>query len=142
MEVKYKEKWKQKAQKNYLCLKLALKLEVSYLAWAVLGAGLWSVVNGILHDIFVLRSEYGKKYDRELLRLLMDGHVLITCGAIQAFSFTGIEKQDNSGYIMAGIASLSLLIYCAMIWKFLKSVATIPINAAILTLLIISFAAK
>jgi hypothetical protein len=43
---------------------------------------------------------------------------------------------------MAGIASLSLLVYCAMIWKFLKSVFTILINATVLILLIISFVAK
>lgn len=115
---------------------------MSYLAWVVLGAGLWAVINGILHDIFVLRSDYGKKYDRELLRLLMDGHVLITCGVIQAFSYPGIDKHENWAYYMVGIAAISLLIYCAMIWKFLKSVFTIVINAAVLTLLIVSFVAK
>jgi len=115
---------------------------VSYIAWVVLGAGCWATINGILHDIFVLRSEYGKKYDRELLRLLMDGHVLITCGLIQAFSYPGILRHENWAYCMAGIASISLLIYCAMIWKFLKSVVTILINAAVLILLIISFVAK
>jgi len=35
-----------------------------------------------------------------------------------------------------------LLIYCAMIWKFLKSIATILINATVLILLIVSFVAK
>ncbi len=115
---------------------------MSYLGYVFIGAGLWSVINGILHDIFVLRSEYGKKYDRELLRLLMDGHVLITCGAIQVCSYSGLEKHENWAYLIAGIATLSLLIYCGMIWKFLKSVVTILINAAVLTLLIISFVSK
>ncbi|HTB30911.1 MAG TPA: hypothetical protein VK808_02735, partial [Bacteroidia bacterium] len=100
------------------------------------------VVNGILHDIFVLRSDYGKKYDRELLRLLMDGHVLITCGAIQAISCISFDGPSKLAYYMAGIATISLLIYCAMIWKFLKSVVTILINLALLTLLIISFVSK
>ncbi len=115
---------------------------MSYLEWIVLGAGLWAVINGLLHDIFVLRSDYGKKYDRELLRLLMDGHVLITCGAIQAVSYMGIQAHHNWAYCMAGIATMSLLIYCAMIWKFLKSIATIFINATVLILLIVSFVAK
>ncbi len=115
---------------------------MSYLSLVVLGAGVWAVVNGILHDIFVLRSDYGKKYDRELLRLLMDGHVLITCGAIQACSYFGFEKHESWPFYIAGIATISLLIYCAMIWKFLKSVVTILINAAVLTLLIISFVSK
>ena len=115
---------------------------MSYLSWVVLGAGLWSLINGILHDVFVLRSDYGKKFDRELLRLLMDGHVLITCGAIQAYSYLGFEHHEKWAYIVAGIATISLLIYCAMIWKFLKSVFTIVINAAVLTLLIVSFVTK
>jgi hypothetical protein len=115
---------------------------VSFLACAVLGAGLWAFINGLLHDIFVLQSEHAKQYDRNLLRLLMDGHVLITCGMIQACSFSGIARQENWGYFMAGIACISLLVYCAMIWKFLKSVFTILINAVVLTLLIISFVAK
>ena len=115
---------------------------MSYLTWAVFAAGLWSVVNGILHDIFVLRSDYGKKFDRELLRLLMDGHVLITCGAIQACTSFSFEKHESWPYYIAGIATISLLIYCVMIWKFLKSVVTILINAAVLTLLIISFVSK
>ncbi len=106
---------------------------MSYIQWAFIGAGLWSLINGILHDIFVLRSDYGKKYDRELLRLLMDGHVLITCGAIQACSYLGFAKHETWAYNMAGIATISLLIYCGMIWKFLKSVVTILINATVLT---------
>lgn len=113
-----------------------------FLPFFILGAGLWAIINGLLHDIFVLQSEHGKKYDRNLLRLLMDGHILITCGAIQALSFQGINKQEYWAYLVAGIASLSLLVYCAMIWKFLKSVFTILINAVALTLLIVSFAAK
>ena len=115
---------------------------IKVLPFIVLGAGVWSVINGILHDIFVLRSEYGKKYDRELLRLLMDGHVLITCGLIQAVAYFGIESQRNWAYCVTLIATVSLLVYCGMIWKFLKSVFTIVINAAVLTLLIISFVAK
>ena len=115
---------------------------MNLLSISTLLIGAWCIINGILHDIFVLRSDYGKKYDRELLRLLMDGHVLITCGLIQAFSYMGFEKQENWAYCMAGLATVSLLIYCAMIWKFLKSVVTIVINAAVLTLLIISFVAK
>jgi|SRR6185312_2245610 len=111
-------------------------MDMNILCIASLLVGLWCIINGILHDIFVLRSDYGKKYDRELLRLLMDGHVLITCGAIQAFCFFGFKHNAHWAYVMAGIASVSLLVYCAMIWPFLKSVMTILLNAALLGILV------
>jgi hypothetical protein len=106
-----------------------------------LAVGLWCMINGILHDVFVFRSDYGKKYDRELLRLLMDGHVLITCGVIQAFSFFGLRHNAHWAYAMAGIASVSLLVYCAMIWPFLKSVITIVLNLALLGILVFDYLA-
>jgi len=112
---------------------------MSFLCLAVLLVGAWAIVNDILHDIFVLRSEYGKVYDRNLLRLLMDGHILITCGAVQMLTYSGIEQHANWAYCMAGIASISLLIYCAMIWPFLKSLATITINTVLLVLLVVGY---
>jgi hypothetical protein len=109
---------------------------MSLLAIASLVVGIWCVVNGLLHDIFVLRSDFGKKYDRELLRLLMDGHVLITCGAMQIISYFGLMHNAHWAYAVAVISSLSLLVYCAMIWPFLKSVVTILLNTALLGMLV------
>jgi hypothetical protein len=114
---------------------------MSILPIASLVVGLWCVINGVLHDIFVLRSGYGKKYDRELLRLLMDGHVLITCGVIQAFCFFGLRHNAHWAYVMAAIASVSLLVYCAMIWPFLKSVMTIVVNLALAVMLVFGYLA-
>jgi hypothetical protein len=102
-------------------------------------AGGWAVLNGILHDIFVLRSEHGKTYDRELLRLLMDGHILITCGVFLLLSYIGLRENASWGYFVAGFACISLLVYCAMIFPFLKSLGTILINAAMLIFLVISY---
>ena len=116
-----------------------MNFEVNIQSVAALAVGAWCTINGILHDIFVLKSDYGKKYDRELLRLLMDGHVLITCGAIQAISFLGLQHNAHWAYATAAIASLSMLVYCAMIWPFLKSVVTIVLNLALLGFLVISF---
>ena len=48
--------------------------------WALV-ASVWYFGNGLLHDAFVLTKHKGK-YDRELLRLLMDGHVLMLSGAV------------------------------------------------------------
>ncbi len=101
--------------------------------------GGWMVLNGLLHDIFVLRSEHGKKYDRELLRLLMDGHVLITFGAIQMLVYRGLQVQSQWACLIAGIACISLLVYCAMIFPFLKSLVTMALNTLPLILLIAQY---
>ena len=112
---------------------------LDYLPLVSLCVGGWAVVNGILHDVFVLLSEHGKKYDRDLLRLLMDGHILITCGVMQMLAYTGLRGNENWGYYVSGAACISLLVYCAMIFPFLKSMFTILLNAALLVLLIINF---
>ena len=112
---------------------------MSLLPWASLVAGGWCIVNGILHDIFVLRSDYGKKYDRELLRLLMDGHILITCGAIQVVSYFGLLHNAHWAYATAAIAAASMVVYCAMIWPFLKSVVTAFLNISLLGLLLYQY---
>jgi hypothetical protein len=112
---------------------------MNFLSWAVLLVGAWSVINGVLHDIFVLRSEHGKVYDRNLLRLLMDGHILITCGAFQMLAYKGIIHHALWAYCVAGIASVSLIVYCFMIWPFLKSVVTTVTNIALVVLLLLGY---
>jgi len=112
---------------------------MSFLSWTVLLVGAWAVINGLLHDIFVLRSEHGKVYDRNLLRLLMDGHILITCGVFQMLTYRGINTHALWAYCVAGIASISLIIYCAMIWPFLKSVVTTVINIVLVVLVLVSY---
>jgi hypothetical protein len=112
---------------------------MNLLSIATIGIGSWMGINGLLHDIFVLRSEHGKTYGRNLLRLLMDGHILITCGAIQILSFIGIEEHLHWSYFICAAASISLLIYCAMIFPFLKSIFTILLNAALIALLAIYY---
>jgi|SRR6185312_4791195 len=112
---------------------------MSIAAWAALIAGLWAIINGLLHDIFVLRSDYGKKYDRELLRLLMDGHILLTCGAVQVFACNGVSGNSHWGYYMAGIAAISMLVYCVMIWPFLKSLGTMAVNLALVVILLLGY---
>jgi hypothetical protein len=90
--------------------------------------GGWLLVNGLLHDIFILVSEKGKTYDRELLRLLMDGHILITCGAIILFCAKGINAGQQLAMVVSLVAAVSILIYCGMIFPFLKSIGTIVIT--------------
>jgi hypothetical protein len=91
-------------------------------------AGLWYLVNGMLHDIFVLRGHKGG-YDRELLRLLMDGHVLIFSGAIMLIAWFMLPDTAKFGAI-AGIATTAaMLVYCIMIFPFLKSIGTIAVSS-------------
>lgn len=112
---------------------------LDYLPLISLLVGGWAVVSGILHDVFVLLSEHGKKYDRDLLRLLMDGHILITCGVMQMIAYAGLRNNESWAYYVSGIACISLLVYCAMIFPFLKSIFTILLNATLLLLLMINF---
>jgi hypothetical protein len=115
---------------------------LSYLPWISLLVGGWAVVNGILHDVFVLASDHGKKYDRDLLRLLQDGHILITCGVMQMLAYKGLQANANWGYYVAGAACISMLIYCGMIFPFLKSIVTILLNSGLLLILVIYFIRK
>ena len=105
-------------------------------------AGSWNLANGILHDVFVLKSEHGKHYDRNLLRLLMDGHLLMTCGIILMITSAGIGASFSQGYYVAGVALVSMIVYCFMIFPFLKSIATLLINSLALIILIISLIKK
>jgi hypothetical protein len=101
----------------------------------VLGVGIWMVVNGILHDTFVLVQHKGP-YSRDLLRLLMDGHVLITCGLIQVLVYPGLQQSIPWAAGLATLASSSLLVYCLMIFPFLKSLLTMALNISCIGLLL------
>jgi len=103
---------------------------------AIIIVGGWLVINGILHDVFVL-SQHGKVYDRNLLRLLMDGHILIFSGLILLFCYNGIQHKQSWAHYTAIVVCVSMLIYCAMIFPFLKSIGTILLNVALLILLLI-----
>lgn len=99
--------------------------------WALVAA-IWYTINGILHDIFVIRNHKGG-YDRDLLRLLMDGHVLIFSGLVLAVCYVMLLNRVHYGALIGGIVALGMLVYCGMIWPFLKSVVTLLISAGLLT---------
>jgi hypothetical protein len=110
---------------------------IGYTPQILFGIGVWYALNGILHDIFVLLSDHGKKYDRDLLRLLMDGHVLIVGGAVLMICYSGLKNNYAVTYYVCLCICISMLVYCGMIWPFLKSVGTLVISLAgvVLTLL-------
>jgi uncharacterized membrane protein YobD (UPF0266 family) len=109
-----------------------------YVPHIVLVVGIWMIVNGLLHDIFVLVRHKGP-YTRDLLRLLMDGHVLITCGLIQVLAYPGLKEGAQWATALAILASASLFVYCVMIFPFLKSIVTMFVNLACILLLLISW---
>ena len=90
----------------------------------------------VLHDVFVLAQ--GKKYDRDLL--LMDGHILITCGIMQIIAWKGLQDNASWAYYVSGIAAVSILVYYGMIFPFLKSFGMMFFNVVLIAVLIISFA--
>ena len=93
----------------------------------VLAAAIWYFVNGLLHDIFVLKNHKGG-YDRELLRLLMDGHVLLLSGAVVFVCYLMMLNKIPFGSLISIIVALGMLVYCAMIFPFLKSFGTMAIS--------------
>jgi hypothetical protein len=94
--------------------------------WALI-ASLWYFGNGILHDAFILARHKGK-YDRELLRLLMDGHVLMLSGVILFVCWLMMLNKIQCGAVISIIIAAFMLLYCAMIFPFLKSIGTILIS--------------
>src|SRR5688572_3470008 len=101
---------------------------LSYLPVISLCIGGWMVLNGVLHDIVVLRSYNCKKCGQDLLRFLMDGHILITCGIMQMIVYAALKNNDQWAYYIVGIACVSLIVYCAMILPFLTSIGALARN--------------
>jgi hypothetical protein len=97
--------------------------------WILLAAG-WNFIMGLLHDIFVIKNHKGP-YDRELLRLLMDGHVLMLSGVLLTVCYFMLHNNIQYGGWVALITGISMIIYCFMIWPFLKSIVTLLINVMV-----------
>lgn len=94
--------------------------------WA-LAASLWYFTNGLLHSVTVLVQHKGK-YDRELLRLLMDGHLLMLSGAVVFMCWLMMLSKIQCGGVISIIVAGFMLLYCVMIFPFLKSFGTIAIS--------------
>jgi len=104
----------------------------------VLIAGLWYLINGILHDVFVIKNHKGP-YDRELLRLLMDGHLLILSGVLMGLSFLLFDQDNHYSLILALITGISMIVYCFMIFPFLKSLVTMVISLMVVVFSLLLF---
>lgn len=97
----------------------------------VLVCAIWYFVNGVLHDIFVF-IQHKTKYDRELLRLLMDGHVLIFSGLVLFVCYWMLLNKVQYGAWVSLIIAVSMILYCGMIFPFLKSFGTLILSIILL----------
>lgn len=100
--------------------------------WVLISA-VWYFGNGLLHSTMVLIQHKGK-YNRELLRLLMDGHVLMLSGAIVFVCWQMALNKIEYGGLIAIIVSLFMILYCIMIYPFLKSFETIIISLILIAI--------
>jgi hypothetical protein len=94
--------------------------------WALI-ASLWYFGNGILHSATVLMQHKGK-YDSELLRLLMDGHVLMLSGAVVFMCWLMMLSKIQCGGVISIIVAGFMILCCLMIFPFLKSYVTMAIS--------------
>lgn len=92
-------------------------------------AGVWSIGNGLLHDIFVLLQR--KPYDRELIRLLIDGHILIFAGVFYLLCYQGVASRQPLALYVSLVNALFLIGYCLLIFKMLPSWGMLLINVTV-----------
>lgn len=107
------------------------------LQYFILFAGAWALINGILHDIFVLKER--RPFDRDLIRLLIDGHLLIFSGIFYLICANGILHGEKTAFLICIFTAIFLLGYCFLIFKILPSFGTILINLVALIWLLIVF---
>jgi len=97
----------------------------------LLGVGGWYLISGVLHDFFVIKNHKGP-YNRDLLRLLMDGHVLILSGLILFICFSMVSNKIPYGALISSILAIAMLVYCGMIYPFLKSYFTMFLSLMVI----------
>ncbi len=107
-----------------------MKWLVENIQWVIGFAGVWSLGNGILHDVFILIQK--RPYERELIRLLIDGHILIFAGIIFLLCVKPVQHASPFALWICIADALFLLGYCALIFKLLPSFGMIMINLLVL----------
>ncbi len=110
------------------------------LSFYILFAGIWCLANGILHDVFILKER--RPFDKELIRLMIEGHILIFAGIFFILSFRGIERGEQWAFYISIATAIFILGYCALIFKILPSVITIALHLIALIWLLINLKNK
>lgn len=99
---------------------------MSPLTYYILFCGIWAAGNGLLHDIAVLNQK--RKWDRELIRLMMDGHMLLFSGVIYLLCFKAVDAGSTLAMWVCVADAIFIVGYCLLIFKILPSYATMVIN--------------
>jgi hypothetical protein len=99
---------------------------------------LWYFGSGTLHDYFVIKAHKGD-YDRELLRLLMDGDVLIFSGVVLFVCYLMMLSKIQCGNTIAIIVAVFMLIYCLMILPFWASYLTMALSVMVIIVAVYLF---
>jgi len=106
-------------------------IALNYFNIFILLIAVFLLANGFLHEYFVIQQHKGP-YDRNLLRLLMDGHILITSGILYIIAFFLLRQNNTIGLYLCGFIAISVLAYCIMIYPFLKSFVTMALNLIVI----------
>src|SRR6478752_10667685 len=102
---------------------------------------IWTLGNGILHDVFVLLER--KPYERELIRLLIDGHILIFSGLLYAVCLYFLKEYPRPMLVLSLLNAIFMLGYCLLIFKMLPSWGMIGLSVImIVAVLVTLFSSK
>jgi hypothetical protein len=115
-----------------------MKWLIDYFHWIVLVSGIYIALNGILHTFFVLKESKG--FDKELIRLLIDGHILIFGGVLFMICYNQLKMQTEFSYWICCVNGLFLLGYCGLVFKLVPAVFIIILNLVIIALSIYKLA--
>lgn len=99
-------------------------------AYFLLGCAAWLFINGIAHTVAILLQK--REYDRELIRLLQDGHFLIFSGILFAVGWYWLKTNPVGTYMLIFVLALAVLSYCLIILKLIPSVGTMLISGVAL----------
>jgi hypothetical protein len=103
-----------------------------HIHWVVGAAGVWITGNGVLHDIFILLQR--RPYEKELIRLLIDGHILIFAGVLFMLCFKPLQENSTFALLVCILNAIFILGYCALIFKMLPAIGIILISLIVLIL--------
>jgi hypothetical protein len=105
--------------------------------WIVAFAGVWTLGNGILHDVFVLAER--RPFDHELIRLLIDGHIMIFGGVVYLICFQSLNAFNMTAWWVCVANAVFLIGYCMLIFKLLPAVGMMFVNALVLLVLMLMY---
>lgn len=103
--------------------------------WLAGFVGIWTAGNGLLHDIFILAQR--RPFERDLIRLLIDGHILIFAGILYLICFKALQQGSTLALWICIADSIFLLGYCALIFKLIPAVGIAALNLLILIIALI-----